>query len=72
VYKLYLLEKTNGEIHEKEIKKIENELLFFSSKEDAEDYFNDNFDLELSQWNINYMYASPNIEHYFKIIIKEC
>lgn len=66
------MEKTNGKINQKEIKKIENELIKFSSKEDAQNYFNNNFDLELSEWNINYMYNNSNTEHFFKIIIKEC
>jgi|11_taG_2_1085331.scaffolds.fasta_scaffold00055_66 hypothetical protein len=72
MYKLYLLEKVDNEINETEIQSFENESLTFYSKQDAQNYFNNNFDITLSEWNTNYMYESVHLEHYFKIVIKEC
>ena len=67
-----LLEKVDNQINETEIQSVENESLIFHSKQDAQNYFNDNFDITLSEWNTNYMYESIHLQHYFKIVIKEC
>lgn len=72
MYKLYLLEKIDNQIKKTEIESIENESLIFHSKQDAQNYFNNNFDITLSEWNTNYMYESLHLQHHFKIVIKEC
>lgn len=72
MYKLFLIQKINNKIKKTEIESFENKPLIFDSEKNAENYFNNNFDVKLSEWNINYMYGAVEVEHYFKIVIKEC
>ena len=69
---LFLQESCDNEITTKLIEEIEFENLKFSSYEDAKNYFDNNFDVSLNDWNVNYMYQNLNSINYFRIIIKEC
>lgn len=70
---LFLQESCNNEIiTTKVIEQIESRDLKFQSYKDAKNYFDNNFDVSLNDWNINYMYGNLNSINYFRIIIKEC